>query len=295
MLVVAARLSGPLLLTYSGIMSSVVAVVPGYAPDPAAIGALAQSLISEGYPTLVVDDGSPSADYLKEVEAMGAATVNRRDNSGIARSLNDGLAFAESQGAQWLLTVDQDTRLPAGYVDSLLAFVSPEVGVIGAETIGDSSGDLRYPVRLVDGRLLTEELFQTGSLWSVKALRIIGGFDEAFGIDAVDAAACLRLREAGLLVTLAPGVRLEHRYGSGRQVHLFGRTVVATGHSPARRETMVRNRLRLLPREFRQSPLHAFRTVRRLAVNVLLAVTVEDERWAKARGAARGLLPEPRE
>ena len=81
------------------------------------------------------------------------------------------------------------------------------------------------------------------------ALTAIGGFDESLGIDAVDAAACLRLRERGFIVALAPGVRLEHRVGAARQVTLLGRTVLATGHSPERRTTMVRNRIRRRLRE----------------------------------------------
>ena len=271
--------------------AGIAAVVPAYAPDAPALVELVRSLLADGLPVLVVDDGSPTVEHLADVASLGATTLRHEANAGIARSLNDGLVFADGHGAQWLLTVDQDTRLPAGYVEALLGSVRPGVGVIGAETIGDASGDLDYPAHFVGGQLLTEEVFQTGSLWSVPALQTVGGFDEHFGIDAVDAAACLRLREAGFTVALAPGVRLEHQYGAGRQVQLLGRTVVATGHSPARRETMVRNRLRLFPREFRQSPRHALRTVRRLGVNVLLGITVEDDRWAKAKGAGRGLLP----
>jgi hypothetical protein len=86
-------------------------------------------------------------------------------------------------------------------------------------------------------------------------------------------------------------VVLAHRVGEGRAVRILGRTVLASGHSPERRTTIVRNRLRLAPEEFRQSPRHAMRTLRRVAVGTLLAVTVEDDRWAKARASFRGLLP----
>lgn len=276
---------------------SVVAVIPGFDPEPDEVLTLVQALLAQDIPVLVVDDGSAGIAYLDQAAQFGATTVRHDTNAGIARSLNDGLAFALSQGAEWLLTVDQDTVLPDGYVTTLLAVVQSGaetrhgVGVVAAETVGDAAGDLRYPAHRRGGLLVTEEVFQTGSLWHVPALQTVGGFDEAFGIDAVDASACLRLREAGFLVVLAPGARLEHRYGSGQQVRLFGRSVNATGHSPQRRETMVRNRLRLFPREFRQSPVHAFRTLRRVGVNVLLGVTVEEDRWAKAKGAARGLLP----
>jgi hypothetical protein len=57
---------------------------------------------------------------------------------------------------------------------------------------------------------------------------------------------------------------------------------------------MVRNRLRLAPREFLLSPAQGFRSLRRLGVNTALAVTVEDDRWAKAKASARGLWPAPK-
>ena len=90
---------------------------------------------------------------------------------------------------------------------------------------------------------------------------------------------------------VAPEVSITHRIGEGRQVTLLGRSVLASGHSPERRTTIVRNRLRLAPEEFRQSPAQAFRSLRRVAVSTALAVTVEDDRWAKLRASARGLLP----
>jgi hypothetical protein len=67
---------------------------------------------------------------------------------------------------------------------------------------------------------------------------------------------------------------------------------MATGHSPERRTTIVRNRLRLAPEEFQQDPVHALRTLRRVAMGTLLAVSIEDNRWAKAKASLRGLFPE---
>jgi len=148
-----------------------------------------------------------------------------------------------------------------------------------------------YPTWTEDGLLLTHEVFQTGALWSVAALSRVGGFDERLAMDGVDAAACLRLREAGYLVALAPGLSLTHQVGEARQVSLLGRSVVVSHHPPARRFSILRNRLRLAPAEFRQSPVHAFRTLRRVALQSALAVTVEDQRAAKARAIGRALLP----
>jgi len=272
---------------------TVAVVVPTFRPDSVSLLALIASLQAANLPVLVTDDASPVTfdPILRQVAQLGVPVVRHEHNAGIARGLNDGLSFAQSHGAQWLLTVDQDTALPVGYVESVLPWATEGVGVVAAEHVDDASGLLSYPTQFTDGFLTTHEVIQTGSLWSVCEMQAVGGFDESLGIDAVDAAACLRLRERGRRVVLAPGVSLSHHLGSARQIRILGRTVLATGHSPGRRTTMVRNRLKLAPAEFRQSPIHALRTLRRVAVNVTLGVIVEDDRWAKAKAGLRGLRP----
>jgi len=279
-----------------------VAVIPTYRPDADDLRRLITALKPQVSAIVIADDASPcSADrILAEAARSESVTVVRhRRNAGIARSLNAGLALARTRAARWLLTVDQDTDIPTDYVARLLeAFAAAEaalgadaVGAVAAEGLDDASGEVDYPVRVVADVPTTDEVFQTGTLWSIDALNDIGGFDERLGIDGVDAAACLRLRQRGLVVVLASGVRLSHHYGTGTQYRILGRDVVSTGHSPARRESMVRNRLRLLPAEFGQSPRHAFRTIRRLSMNTVLGITVEDGRWENLKGSTRGLLP----
>ena len=281
--------------------TTIVAVVPTYRPDADDLLTVVNSLLASGTCVVVTDDASPcTADpALRACGQAGAIVIRHRRNEGIARGLNEGLAHARLAGAFWLLTMDQDSTIPDGYITRLLAATDAAervlgrntVGVIGAGGLDDASGDVGYPVTDVDGVATTEEVFQSGSLWSVRALDEVGGFDESLGIDGVDAAACLHMRETGMHVVVAPDARIGHRYGSGRQITLLGRTVVSTGHSPARRESMVRNRLRLLPAEFAQSPRHAFRTIRRVGVNTVLGMTIEEDRWENTKGSARGLLP----
>lgn len=275
-----------------------MSVVPTFRPTES-LKTLVARLTQDG-PVIVSDDGSPcTADaLLLSVKASSNVTVIRHhQNAGIARGLNDGLAAAKDGGVSWLLTVDQDTDLPFNYVKTLVSTANRlqmsgvSIGAIGAETIEDLSGVMTYPSRVVDGLLITEELIQTGTLWSVPALLKCGGFNESLGIDAVDAAACLKLRELGYAICIAPGTSIRHEIGAAKTIHVFGRKVMVTGHSAERRTSIVRNRLRLFPHEFAQSPRHAFRTLRRVAVNQSLGLIVESDRWAKAKGTIRGLRP----
>ena len=200
-----------------------------------------------------------------------------------------------------MLTVDQDSVPQPGLVEILRASadrateVGLLVGAVGCGQVRDASGGIHFVTHVVgepeNAVTLTEELIQTGTLWSCDALALIGGFDERIAIDGVDTAASLRLRARGYSLLLAPDAQIDHELGSARAVRILGKTALATGHSPARRETIVRNRLRLLPEEFALSPKAAARSLRRLTVNTALAVTVEEGRWAKAKASIRGLRP----
>ena len=261
-----------------------VCVVPTYRPDDAA-SALVKDLATAA-PVLVTDDGSPCTfdqRYEELAATPGVRVVRHRTNRGIGRGLNEGLTFAREVGAQWLLSVDQDSRLPHGYVDQLVGVADDlvakglPVGALGSLNVADSSGDFTYPTRTSTDRFQpypeTEELIASGSLWNVIALTDVGGFDGGLGMDAVDAAACLSLREAGYQIITVPDVTFEHRIGDGQRTRILGRSVLRTGHSRRRRQKIFVNRLRLFPREWRQSPLHAIRTIRRAGVNVIIGGT----------------------
>lgn len=279
-----------------------MSVVPTYRP-PRELVTLVEHLRHHG-PVIVSDDASPCTfdRLLAEVADLENVIVIRHEsNTGIARGLNEGLIAAVESSSAWLLTVDQDTVLPGDYVTAMLAWLdryhdlkSP-IGVVGAGEVIDGEATIRYPSTIVEGVRTTAEVIQTGSLWRVEGLRSIGGFDESFGIDAVDAAACVRLRAAGYLVAVADGIGLRHSIGSSRSIRAFGRDVMVTGHSPERRASMLRNRLRLFPEEFQQSPRHAFRSIRRVLVNQSAGLVLESGRKDKAIGTLRGLRSSSRD
>lgn len=266
-----------------------VVVIPTYNPAQAAHEAtnhritetlpdLVRTAADSGFPVIISDDASActSDPFLRQLtEIPGVMVIRHYRNEGIARGLNDGLREAEHQEARWLLTIDQDSRIGPDYIKRIHQLAnqlasSGKIGALAPLNINDSSGTISYPVKTIGSLTVTEEVMQSGTLWNVPALAAVGGFDEKLAIDAVDSAACLRLREAGHVIALTPDVTIEHTLGNARQVQFFGRTVVVTGHSPKRRASIVRNRLRLAPAEFKQSPTHAFRTLRRVAVNEFL-------------------------
>ena len=248
---------------------------------------------------VVADDASPCTydGLLRDLKSDGAMEVVRfPNNAGIARSLNYGLNTARRLQARWLLTLDQDTQASGGYLVALKsdiehsALTNLRVGVIAPTLLTTQGVPIRYRTEKHDGWDVTEEVFQSGAAWSVGALDAVGGFNEALGIDAVDSEACLSLREKGYRIVVSRSATVTHGWGDSKSLTVLGRPVFMTGHSPERRRTMVRNRILLFPRELRQSPGQAYRSMRRLSVNTALAVTLENQRWAKARASIGGLI-----
>lgn len=249
--------------------------------------------------TVVVDDASPCTydGILRDIGDAATAGLVRFDrNAGIARSLNVGLDLAHRRGASWLLTLDQDSSFAGTYVQNLHSDLvrarehDKNVGAIAPQFVDDKSGVISYPANMDRGWPATEEVIQSGSLWSVPALWSLHGFDERLALDGVDSAACLSLREAGYWIALSPTVRLHHVWGDARTFSVFGHQVASTGHSAERRQRIARNRLSLFRREWKQSPRHALRTMRRVGTATVLAGVAESDGAAKVRASLAGLL-----
>jgi len=272
---------------------------------------------------IVTDDASPCTfdPVLADLAGRAGVQVLRHaHNAGIARGLNEGLAVAQAAGARWLLTVDQDSQITPLLLTGLLDLAEhlsmhddrirsdhtrrDRVGVVAPGRIEDASGVLDvpgvpYPIpterrgaQSQRAVLQAPEVMQSGALWSVAALAAIGGFDTSLSMDGVDAAACLSLRESGFLVLIDPDLTITHELGNperARSVRILGRSTRHTAHDPSRRASMIRARLRLLPREWQQSPSHALRTIRRVAVGAGLAVAMSPDRWEQTKATMRGI------
>lgn len=277
-------------------LTAVTAVIATYRPPD--LSALLASLQPQVDAIHVVDDASPVT-FDERLRALAPEVAVHRcaSNTGIGRSLNIGCDAAREQGATWLLTLDQDTVLAPDHVRQLVEAAQTasrtgmQVGAVGVAIVEGSGGCLVIPTTRIGEVVVAEELIQSGTIWSLAALERIGGFDASLGMDAVDAAAGIRLQRAGYRLVVADGLAMAHAVGNSQPVRILGRTVQATSHSPERRETILRNRLRLAPEAARVSLGYAARTVRRAAVGAVLAATVEEDRWAKAKGSLRGLLP----
>lgn len=265
--------------------TSIVAVVPAYEPGPNLL-TLVDQLARQVSRTIVVDDGTPGGSAVVDASAdPGAEVVRHNANRGIAAALNTGVRTALATGAVTaVLTVDQDSQVPDGYVAALLSAwerterSGAQVGLVAPEHVSGLPDQRR-------GR----PPIQSGLLLPATTLRRVGDFDEPLFIDGVDADYALRCRDAGLEVVIAPGVTLGHRLGDAHKVRLAGRTLTVTRSAPFRYYYLTRNRLHLVARHASRHPGWAAGQLVGLAGHLTLVVVLDPQRGPRAREAWRGL------
>jgi rhamnosyltransferase len=274
---------------------SVAAVFCCYNPTVSVLSTIATAALAVAR-VVVVDDGSEAirASFYSELRKFSNVEILLKPtNLGIADSVNQGISILERSGMQdyeWVVFFDQDSIFDAAFLSVIqqsaidLAARGVAVGAVGPGIIGD------MPYRRYKGAepVSVPEIIQSGAIFSMEALRAVGGAESDLVIDCVDTDICLKLRRAGYSIFVLPDLRLDHRIGEGKFIRLLGRRVAVTYHSPQRRYYITRNRLRVLTRHGLREPAWGFVTLRRLVVGTMLAVTVESNRRKNARAIILG-------
>ena len=281
----------------------VAAVVTAFDPGPG-LSTVVASVLGQVAVVVVVDDGSTSAAAdraLATCAALGCTVIRHRDNRGVAAALNSGVAQAISAHAELtdVLTLDQDSVVPAGYVRAALAAreaaqrVGLHVGMVAPEHVAGLPSRARSGH---GGTLLGGEPIQSGLLVPVDVLRSVGPFDESLFIDGVDSDFYLRGLDADLLVVLARGTALGHRLGRGHPVRFLGRSLVRRGvpveltHAqPFRYYFLSRNRIALVRAHGRRHPRWATGQLLGLARHLVLVLALVPGRGERARWVLRGI------
>lgn len=214
-------------------------------------------------------------------------------NDGIAGAYNFALRHAVREGFTWMLTLDQDTQLPPEFLVNLQALserLNPvhEVGAIVPHLA--HAGRQLSPVRIrpwgvkylppeTAGFLRGEiHAFNSGTLFRVRALQQIGGFDPCFWLDYQDASIFRHLHQCGRRIYIAENLQVEHNLsllsaGDSMGVERFRNFLLAeSAYCDLHRGRIARAflTLRLMGRFWRQLRNGADPTLRQLTRKALL-------------------------
>lgn len=163
--------------------------------------------------------------------------IDNHGNKGIAHALNLGIHQAISEGFEWVLTMDQDSRATENMLSKLYQYLEnnydKQLGIVTAfqETEVDKA---KYHPREYERVNWT---ICSGNLLQITAYQSCGGFMEELFIDSVDFEYSMRLKINDFFIIRLNRAVLLHQLGSTKRIH--NRKVII--HSGSRMYYRIRN------------------------------------------------------
>lgn len=165
-------------------------------------------------------------------------------NLGIAKALNMGVELAEKAGADWLLTMDQDSKFEDGGVKKMVQYLAEndteKIGILAPYQMIKFKTEKDVPkeeVTEMDG------IMTSGDMIKISAWKKVGGFKEWLFIDCVDGEFALNLRKHGYKILRLNTVILKHKLGEMRQKRFLFWQPKYSGHNYIRQYYITRNEL----------------------------------------------------
>lgn len=234
----------------------------------------------------VVDNASKNVAEIEKLTSGKSKVCLTRltENIGIAHALNAICKQAQTEGFDWVLTLDQDSVMSRDCMSELVKHTDKqEVGIV-CPRIEDRNMGCQYATSETGWEYI-DSCITSGNLVRIKAWEQIGEFAEELFIDGVDFDFCIRMRQGGFQILRANNVCLIQEVGHGRNKHLFGRTLSIMNHSPFRLYYIIRNYLYL--GKVHHQRLHWTQEVLK---RLFIVMAYEHNRSQKARYIWHGFL-----
>lgn len=240
------------------------------------------------FKVLIVDNGSNNSSLIKSVcKDVGVNFIGNKKNLGIAFALNEIFNYAQKEGYSWVLTLDQDSLANLKLLNSFKKCEDKDDVGIYCPKIHDIISDEYWPVVENDKEFVNiEKCITSGSLTSVAAWRVIGGFDDYLFIDEVDNDFCYRLLKSNYKIMLLPHAILKHKIGNTKIIRVFGIKLSIRNHSPMRKFYITRNRLYLDKKYYGKIRI---KTLFMTYLFIIKTIIFEDNKVEKLRSCIRGM------
>lgn len=216
------------------------AVVVVYNPDDTIIKNI-NSYVKYVDSLYIIDNSdTPNLDLIDKILNLSRKCeyISNKGNQGIAYALNKGAELAINNGANWLLTMDQDTSFEGDdcktLVDTALNTDIKSVAIIAPSHQEDESTmNIFYDtMAMTSGNLINLEIYKS-----------LNGFDNNLFIDSVDVDYCLKVYANKYLIKRLPNIILSHNLGNTKKYNICGISFSPTNHNYIRRYYITRNRL----------------------------------------------------
>jgi rhamnosyltransferase len=281
--------------------TTIAAIVVLFHPNLDLLERLLASVVDQVDRILVIDN-TPNPDdelsiSLKRHESR-LSYFPMGDNLGIATAQNFGIRKCLNASYSHILLLDQDSALPVGALDGLLAAERSlvksgrQVAAVGPLFVDEKNGKVpcavhheflrvkRIPIdRSSSDPVESDYLIASGSLIRTTIMERVGLMRDELFIDWVDAEWGFRARSLGYTTYIVPGVLMMHSIGD-TVAQVFGREINL--HNAARDYYIVRNAAYLL-KEKRMGWRWRTATIVAIPKHIVVHAWLSTHRWESFR------------
>jgi len=238
----------------------ICAVIVSYNPGQI-IKDCVESVLKQVDKLLIIDNASrkPTLKILFDLQKKSKKIeiIRNKNNFGIANALNIAANYAIKYNYDWLLTLDQDSKLSPVMIETMLnlyrvlpekaqnrvAILAPNYKTIKGFAYRQKVRSKIIPAAITSGQLVKKSTFKK-----------IGLYKDNLFIECVDNDFCLRAKKKGLFTLLVIEAMLYQRIGDNPVLKNFlGKKFVLTNHSPVRYYYIYRNSVYLYKKYFTSS------------------------------------------
>lgn len=251
-----------------------------------------QSYINEIDKLYVVDNSeNKNFEFIEKIQDINKCIyIDNNGNQGIAHALNVGAKLAIENGADWLLTMDQDSKASPTMLSTMIECMqNKETSKIGI--ISPYHANKFYPISK-QTQPCSEILvtMTSGNLLNLNVFTTIGPFMEKLFIDHVDTEYCLRLQKYGFLILQANQAILHHNVGDLKLHKLLFKTFFSTNHTPIRKYYVYRNGSILLDLYEKDLPEYLKKLRARYFIDAFIVLFYEKQKFTKLKMMFRGYM-----
>ena len=206
-------------------MMKIAAGIVLFNPDVERLEKCLRALLKQVDEIVIFDNVGNFQDFFTNSEYKITYLTEGR-NMGISYALNKIMNLAKSKGFDWVLTMDQDTVIPAHMLEEFYQYPLTEYTAIICPQVIDKRRVYMHASENPERYVATDFCITSASCTNLDIWKSIGGFDEKLFIDFVDNDYCKRLRLKGLEIIVCNRVVIDQQFGnielkSSRQVAFF--------------------------------------------------------------------------
>lgn len=266
----------------------IVAGIVTYNPEIKRLTENIHAIVRQVSRVIIYDNNSTNSEKIRELASDYNLEVIYSDrNNGLGVALNAIFSIAEKMGAEWVITLDQDSICMGDYIIKASDYMNKEeVGIIVPKIIDHNlrsveTSDMEYVTTL-------KRCITSAAIVNINAYHKVNGYDETLFVDYVDFDFSSKIYLSGYKILKIHNSVLNHELGKSTNKKILFWQFRYTEHDAEREYYIARNILIYVRRYWRK--LNIIRDILSLCKHYVLIIIYDRKKIEKLKKLSKGVL-----